>query len=81
MSDANVVVGSHLKVIDRAVTSGARRMAFECAHGATSAVLLPGAKPVGAVTLLDLLLIRHNGRHRCHCTPDPRSTLAAPARA
>jgi len=81
MSEPHVLVGSHPKPTDRAVASGARRMAFECPHGASSAVLLPGAKPTGDLTLLDVLLTRHHGQHQCRCTPDPRSALTAPARA
>ena len=81
MSEPHVLVASHPKVTDRAVAFGARGRAFECPHGATSAILLPGAKAVSDLTLLDLLLTRHHGQHGCRCTPDPRTTLAAPGRA
>ena len=81
MSEPHALIGSHPKVTDRTVASGARRRSFECSHGASSAILLPGAKAVSDLTLLDLLLTRHHGEHGCQCTPDPRSALGRPARA
>lgn len=60
---------------------GVRRLAFECPHGATAAVLLPGAWPVTDLTVLEILLARHRGVGGCNCAPDPHRAPIAPARA
>ena len=61
--------------------NGGRRLAFECRHGATSAVVLPGTGTLTDLTVLDILLARHHGARKCDCAPDPRRAPVAPARA
>ncbi len=57
-----------------------RRYSIACAHGVSSAVLLPGRKPLADVTVLDLLLAGHHRRERCQCVPSmPALTAAARA--
>jgi hypothetical protein len=57
-----------------------RRYSIACAHGASSAVLLPGRKPVTDVVVLDLMLAGHHRRKRCQCRP-AIPALTADARA
>lgn len=76
MSNTQLIVRS-----DPEDTPGLRRLAFECPHGATSALLLPGARSVTDLTLLDILLARHQGARGCSCAPDPHHAQVAPARA
>jgi hypothetical protein len=57
-----------------------RRYSIACAHGASSAVLLPGRKPVTDVVVLDLMLAGHHRRQRCQCLP-AIPALTADARA
>jgi hypothetical protein len=46
-----------------------RRYSIACAHGASSAVLLPGRKPFADLAVLDLMLAGHHSRQRCLCVP------------
>ena len=46
-----------------------RRYRIACAHGASSAVVLPGHKPLADLVVLDLMLAGHHRRERCHCVP------------
>jgi len=42
---------------------------ISCAHGTSSAVLLPGRKPLADLIVLDLMLAGHHSRQRCQCVP------------
>jgi len=46
-----------------------RRYSIACAHGASSAVVLPGRKPLADLVVLDLMLAGHHRRQRCQCVP------------
>ncbi len=46
-----------------------RRYSIACPHGASSAVLLPGRKPLADLIVLDLMLVGHHRRQRCQCAP------------
>ena len=46
-----------------------RRYRIACAHGTSSAVLLPGRKPLADLTVLDLMLAGHHRTQRCQCVP------------
>jgi len=48
---------------------GVRRYSIECDHGASSALLLPGDKPLADLVVLDMLLVGHHRRQRCQCIP------------
>jgi len=48
---------------------GVRRYSIACDHGASSALLLPGAKPLADLVVLDMLLVGHHRRQRCQCLP------------
>jgi hypothetical protein len=52
-----------------ALGPSARRYSVACAHGASSAVLLPGRKPLADLVVLDLMLAGHQRRQRCQCVP------------
>ena len=57
-----------------------RRYSIACDHGASSAVLLPGRKPLADLIVLDLLLVGHRRRQRCACIlPIPAVTTVARA--
>jgi hypothetical protein len=49
---------------------GAKRFQFDCVHGQTSTVLLPGRGPHGYAVALEMLIVRHERQHGCAC---PRS--------
>lgn len=57
-----------------------RRYSIACDHGASSAVLLPGRRPLADLIVLDLLLAGHHRRQRCQCIPSV-PTLTTEARA
>ena len=57
-----------------------RRYSVACAHGASSALFLPGRKPVADLAVLDFLSVGHHARHRCQCPPS-LPPLTAEARA
>jgi hypothetical protein len=57
-----------------------RRYSIACGHGASSALLLPGRKPLADLVVLDLMLAGHHRRQRCECVPAMRA-LATKARA
>ena len=46
-----------------------RRYRVACAHGVSSALLLPGRRPLADLAVFDLLLAGHHGRQGCHCVP------------
>lgn len=46
-----------------------RSYSIACAHGASSAVLLPGRKPLGDRAVLDVMLAGHHRRQHCRCVP------------
>jgi hypothetical protein len=46
-----------------------RRYLITCAHGSSSALLLPGRKPLADLAVLDLMLAGHHRRQRCQCVP------------
>lgn len=46
-----------------------RHYRIACAHGASSAVLLPGRKPFADLAVLDLLLVGHHRKQHCQCVP------------
>jgi hypothetical protein len=52
-----------------ALGPGVRRYSIACAHGASSAVVLPGRKPLADLVVLDLMLASHRVRQRCQCVP------------
>jgi hypothetical protein len=47
---------------------GVKRVKLECSHGRTFGLLIPGTKPISVQVALDLLAVRHDGQHQCHCT-------------
>lgn len=51
------------------VGPGVRRYSIECDHGASSALLLPGERPLADLVVLDMLLVGHHRRQGCRCTP------------
>ena len=57
-----------------------RRYRIACAHGISSAVLLPGRKPFADLAVLDLMLAGHRSRQHCPCVP-AIPALTAEARA
>jgi hypothetical protein len=57
-----------------------RHYRVTCAHGVSSAVLLPGRRPLADLAVLDLLLAGHHGKQGCHCVP-AMPALATEARA
>ena len=46
-----------------------RHYRIACVHGASSAVLLPGRKPLADLAVLDFLLAGHHSKQRCLCVP------------
>lgn len=48
---------------------GARVYRLTCPHGISSAALVPGAKPLADVVVLDVVLPGHHRRYRCSCEP------------
>ena len=59
--------------------SGSRHLGFSCPHGASSALLLPGSKPVADEALVDILLARHARANHCSCAPGSTSADPRPA--
>lgn len=57
-----------------------RHYRIACAHGASSALLVPGRKPLQDLAVLDFLLAGHHARRRCTCVPG-MPALVAEARA
>lgn len=47
----------------------AHRVALRCQHGESTYFLLPGRDPMSNLAALDLLWVRHIGRHGCECEP------------
>lgn len=47
---------------------GAKRFQFDCVHGQTSAVLVPGRGAHGYAVALEMLIVRHERAHGCACT-------------
>jgi hypothetical protein len=57
-----------------------RHYRIACAHGTSSAVLLPGRRPLADLALLDLMLAGHHSKQRCRCVPAmPALTIEARA--
>lgn len=57
-----------------AIAPGVRRYRLDCAHGSTSALLLPGRSPVGDLVALEMLALRHRRSTGCGCAdvmPEP----------
>ncbi len=46
-----------------------RHYRVACAHGVSSAVLLPGRNALADLAVLDLLLAGHHTKQRCLCVP------------
>lgn len=63
-----------------ALGQSARHYRIACAHGISSAVLLPGRKPLADLIMLDLMLAGHHGRQGRQCVP-AMPALATEARA
>jgi hypothetical protein len=58
------------RVLDEpALGPNVRRYRVACAHGVSSAVVLPGRKPLADLAVLDLMLAGHHTRQRCLCVP------------
>lgn len=58
----------------------ARHYRIACAHGASSAVLMPGRKPLADLAVFDVLLAGHHRKLSCECIPAlPASTAEARA--
>lgn len=67
-----------------ALGSGARAYRAACAHGVSSALLLPGRKPLADLAVFDFLSAGHRTEHRCQClpgTPVPAASSTSPAAA
>ena len=60
---------------------GARVYRLTCRHGSSSAALVPGAKPLSDVVVLDVVLPGHHRRYRCSCEPTPPIGLRFTAHA
>ena len=45
----------------------AQRVTLRCRHGDSTLFLLPGRDPTANASALDILWIRHIGRHGCEC--------------
>ncbi len=57
-----------------------RRYSISCAHGASSALLLPGRKRLADLAVLHFMLAGHHSRQRCQCVPVmPGLTTETPA--
>jgi hypothetical protein len=54
-----------------------RRYVIACAHGISSAVLVPGRKPLADLTVLDLMLAGHHSREHCQCVPSIPALMTA----
>jgi len=46
---------------------GARGYQIACEHGASSAVMLPGRKPLDDQVIFDVLLVGHRRARQCAC--------------
>ena len=57
-----------------------RRYRVACDHGVSSALLLPGRRPLPDLAVLDFLLAGHHSKQRCRCVPG-LPVLATEARA
>ncbi len=55
---------------DPAGGTGVKRLAFRCSHGSSSALVLPGGRPLSDLVALDLLLARHHRAQQCACLPE-----------
>jgi len=71
-----------LEICDGSILGlAAKRFEFDCVHGQTSTVLLPGLGPHGYAVALELLIARHEHQHRCTCPtsigPSPSTWLGA----
>ena len=64
-----------------ALGPGVRVYRFACTHGASSALTLPGRKPLSDLAVLDVLLAAHHQSQRCRCLPTPSMRPLAEARA
>ena len=53
----------------------ARRYELRCAHGVSSALLLPSGGSLGDQVVRDLLLARHHSAWRCRCQPTMDGSL------
>ena len=60
-----------------AVGSGARAYRASCAHGVSSALLLPGRKPLADLAVFDFLSAGHRTEHRCRCLPEAPAPVAS----
>jgi hypothetical protein len=49
---------------------GARQYRIACAHGVSSATVLPGASPLADLIVVDLIVPGHQRRHGCSCEID-----------
>jgi hypothetical protein len=64
------MAGMELEVrAEPALGPDVRRYRVACAHGASSAVLIPGRERLVDLAVLDLLLAGHHRRQRCQCVP------------
>ena len=54
----------------------AKRFEFDCVHGQTSTVVLPGRGPHGFAVALELLVARHERQHGCMCPMKVGSSLS-----
>ncbi|OGN86614.1 MAG: hypothetical protein A2X23_04520 [Chloroflexi bacterium GWC2_73_18] len=76
------MAGTNLVVREApAVGPGSRRYRLDCAHGSTSAVVLPGGSPLGEQIALQMLLLRHDRDNGCRCSRELRPEYAGVARA
>lgn len=53
--------------IGRLLGHAAHKVSLRCAHGESTYFLLPGSDPTANAAALDLLWVRHIGRHGCGC--------------
>lgn len=53
------------------LSSGARVYQLTCRHGVSSAAMIPGAKPLSDVVVMDVTLPGHHRRNGCACLPGP----------
>ena len=60
---------------------GALRLQFDCVHGRTSAVLLPGRGPHGYTVAGEVLIVRHERFHGCACSRSVGLPAQSPALA
>ncbi len=58
---------------------GARQYRIACAHGVSSAIVLPGASPLADALVVDLIVPGHQRRHGCSCELDVAPQVFATA--